>query len=140
MPLLNCKAATGARETSGSAEPPRGLRRGSTGRPPTLHSASVADGPDGGRWSNPGGLRYLRGVDATDVRRWIAGFEAIAEADREALRRKGADPAWAIGLALSMIEAAERAGHGPGSDDPSRAVDEEALRATWVRLHQRAGR
>ncbi|MBI2467512.1 MAG: hypothetical protein HYV62_06810 [Candidatus Rokubacteria bacterium] len=85
-------------------------------------------------------LRYLGAMNAADVRRWIAGFEAIAEADRHALRRRGADPAWAIALALSMIDAADRAGHGPGTADPSREAEEEALRGTWVRLHRRASR
>jgi hypothetical protein len=80
---------------------------------------------------------YPGAVDAAQVRHWIAGFEAIAEADRQALRRHGPDPAWAIALALSMIAAAEQAGHGAGRPDPGREADDAVIRATWARLRQR---
>lgn len=78
-------------------------------------------------------------LDAMQVRRWIAGFEAIAEADRAAMRRRGPDPAWAIALALSMIEAAERAG-GPIADHPSREAEDAPVREVWGRLRARLRR
>jgi hypothetical protein len=79
-------------------------------------------------------------MDAREVRRWIAGFEAIAQADREELRRRGPDPAWAISLVLSMMAAADRAGRGLGAADPGREAEDEAVRAIWARLRERARR
>ena len=79
-------------------------------------------------------------MDATEVRQWIRGFEAIAEADRQAARRHGADPSWAIAIALSMIDAADRAGKAPAASDPAREREDGAVRATWARLRERLGR
>jgi len=76
-------------------------------------------------------------MDATQVRRWIAGFEAAAEADRQALRSLRPDPAWSIGLSLSMIAAAHRARGGRGGLDPWREADAERVRAAWARLRGR---
>jgi hypothetical protein len=42
---------------------------------------------------------------AADVRNWIAQIEAMAEADRAELRRRGPRPAEAIRLGLSTISA-----------------------------------
>jgi hypothetical protein len=74
------------------------------------------------------------------VRGWIAGFEAIAAADREERRRRGPDPAWSIRVALSMIGAARRAGLAPAAEDPRRAAEDAAVRATWARLRERLAR
>jgi hypothetical protein len=74
-------------------------------------------------------LRYREAMDAARVRRWIAGFEAAAEADREALRGQGADPAWAITLALAMIDSADRAGLGRWAAESQRQADDAAVRA-----------
>ena len=79
-------------------------------------------------------------MDATQVRRWIAGFEAATEADRQALRRRGADPAWSIRLSLSMIAAAHRARGGRLVTDPLREDEAERVRAVWARLRQRLPR
>jgi len=79
-------------------------------------------------------------MDAREVRRWIAGFEAVAQADRDELRRRGPDPAWAISLALSMMAAADRAGRGVDAADPRREAEDEAVRAIWARLRERARR
>ncbi|MGH7388053.1 MAG: hypothetical protein ACREM3_01155 [Candidatus Rokuibacteriota bacterium] len=76
-------------------------------------------------------------MDAAQVRRWIAGFEAAIEADRQARRRRGADPTWAIHLSLSMIDAAHR---GRALRDPLREAEAERVRAVWARLRQRLGR
>lgn len=76
-------------------------------------------------------------MDATQVRRWIAGFEAATEADRQALRRWGADPAWSIRLSLSMIAAARRALGRRLVPDPQREAEAECVRAVWVRLRRR---
>ena len=60
-------------------------------------------------------------MDATEVRRWIANFEAAAEADRQALRERGGagvDRARSIDLSLSMIAAVRRALGGRAVDDP----------------------
>ncbi len=75
-------------------------------------------------------------MDSVQVRRWLAGFEAIAQADLEALRCRGPDPAQAIGLALSMIEAAEQAGFGTDRA-ARREAEDAAVRAIWARLRAR---
>jgi len=79
-------------------------------------------------------------MDPVQVRRWMAGFEAIARADLEALRRRGPDPARAIALALSMIAAAEQAGFGADAAGPRRDGEDEAVRAIWARLRERQRR
>jgi hypothetical protein len=74
------------------------------------------------------------------VRRWIAGFEAAAEADRQALRDRGGrgiDRARSIGLSLSMIAAAGRALDGRILDDPLREAEDERVREVWRRLRIR---
>jgi hypothetical protein len=76
-------------------------------------------------------------MDRIQVRRWIAGFEAAAEADRQALRRRRADPAWSIRLSLSMIDAIHRGAGWPAARDPLREVEAERVRAVWARLRQR---
>ena len=78
-------------------------------------------------------------MDAAQVRRWIAGFEAAAEADRQALRRRGADPTWSIRLSLSMIDAA-RHDSGRALRDPLREAEAERVRSVWTRLRQRLRR
>ena len=79
-------------------------------------------------------------MDAAQVRRWIAGFEAATETDRQAHRRRGADPAWSIRLALSMIDAAHRGPGGRDIRDPLREAEAERVRAVWARLRQRLRR
>ena len=73
---------------------------------------------------------------AADVRRWIAQFEAMAEADRAELRRRGPCSAEAIRLALSMIAA----GSLGSVSDPRREREDLAVNALWVTLHRRLGR
>jgi hypothetical protein len=84
--------------------------------------------------------RYAETMDATEVRRWIAGFEAAAEADRQALRDRGVrgiDRARSIGLSLSMIAAARRALGGRVVADPLREAEDERIREVWRRLRTR---
>ena len=76
-------------------------------------------------------------IDAAHVRRWIAGFEAATEADRQAFRRRGADTAWSIRLSLSMIDAAHREPGRRDIRDPLREAEAERVRAVWARLKQR---
>jgi len=79
-------------------------------------------------------------MDATQVCRWIAGFEAAAEVDRQALRDqgdRGIDRARSIGLSLSMIAAARRALDGRIVDDPMRDAEDERVREVWRRLRAR---
>ena len=79
-------------------------------------------------------------MDATQVRRWIAGFEAAAEADRQALRDRGdlgIDRARSIRLSLSMIAAARRALGGRAVHDPLREAEDERVREVWRRLRAR---
>ena len=79
-------------------------------------------------------------MDATQVRRWIAGFEAAAEADRQALRERGGagvDRARSIDLSLSMIAAVRRVLSGRAVDDPLRDAEDECIREVWQRLRAR---
>jgi hypothetical protein len=76
-------------------------------------------------------------MDAMQVRRWIAGFEAAAEADRQALRDRGVrgiDRERSIGLSLSMIAATRRALDGRVVADPFREAEDERVREVWRRL------
>ena len=71
------------------------------------------------------------------VRQWLRRYDAIAEADHEALRRRGPRPEWSIATALSLIQAA---GVGWRSSPSLRALrDEEdrAVGATWQVLRRR---
>jgi hypothetical protein len=77
-------------------------------------------------------------MNAAEVHRWIAGFEAAA--DRQALAERGSDPSWAIRMSLSMIEAAWAAGWRPWAADPAREADVEPVRAAWVKVRERSAR
>lgn len=79
-------------------------------------------------------------MNAADVRRWIAGFEAAAEIDREDLRRQRPDPAWAIRLALSIIETVRQSAPTGGTSEADRSADDEAVRAVWTTLRARLTR
>lgn len=76
-------------------------------------------------------------MDATQVRRWIAGFEAAAEADRQALRDRGVrgiDRERSIGLSLSMIAAVRRSLGRRVVDDSLRESEDEGIREVWRKL------
>lgn len=79
-------------------------------------------------------------MSASDVRRWIAGFDAAAAADRQMMRGVNPDGAWSIQLALELIAAARRAGWRPGAPDRARDRNADAVRETWAALRQRLGR
>ena len=81
--------------------------------------------------------RYAGAMDAMQVHRWIAGFEAAAAADRQALRDRGIDRARSIGLSLSMIAAARRALGERVVDDPLREAEDERIRDVWRQLRAR---
>jgi len=76
-------------------------------------------------------------LTTAEARRWLSGFEAAEKADREARRRAGPDPEWAIGASLSLLEAAITASKGRLPFDPQRACREEAVRSVWERLRAR---
>jgi hypothetical protein len=77
---------------------------------------------------------------ASDVRRWIAGFEAAAAADRQTLRTAGADVSQSVELARGLIAAAWRLGWRPDMSDPARDREAEAVRETWAVLRRRLRR
>ena len=82
-------------------------------------------------------------MDATPVRRWIANFEAAAEANRQAIRKRGGagvDRARSIALSLSMIAAARRALGGLAVPDSLRDAEDERVREVWQRLQARLRR
>ena len=79
-------------------------------------------------------------MSASDIRRWIAGFEAAAAADRLMMRGAGPDGSWSIRLALELIATARRAGWQPAATDGARDRNAEAVRDTWAVLRRRLGR
>jgi hypothetical protein len=79
-------------------------------------------------------------MDARQVRRWIANFEAAAEADRQALLGRGIDRERSIALSLSMIAAARRRLGGRVVRDPLRETEAERVREVWGRLRERLRR
>ena len=74
------------------------------------------------------------------VRRWIANFEAAAEADRQARRDRGIDRERSIHLSLSMIAASRRPLGGRVLEDPLREAEAERVREVWRKLRARLGR
>ena len=84
--------------------------------------------------------RYAEVMDTTQVRRWIANFEAAAECDRQALRARGVDRARSIRLSLSMIAAARRALSEQAVNDPLRETEDARVRDVWRQLRARLRR
>jgi hypothetical protein len=66
---------------------------------------------------------------AADIRRWLAGFDAAAIADRDAAARRGPQPEESIRQALSLIAAVRGAHGGMFPIDPLRERDAERVRA-----------
>jgi hypothetical protein len=86
------------------------------------------------------GSGILVTMDVAQLRRWIARFEAIAEADRAALRRQRQDPEEVVRLALGLIDAAREAARAHPALERLREADAEPVRATWVLLRKRLRR
>jgi len=72
-----------------------------------------------------------------DALRWLERFEAVAEIDQAAEKKREARPQWSIEISLSLIEAARAAGFLSPSALAIREFENEAVRRTWDRL--RAG-
>ena len=88
-------------------------------------------------WAEPVVSRYAEVMDVTEVRRWITGFEAASEANRQALRDRGIDRARSVSLSLSMITAARRARGGRVVHDSLREAEDERIREVWRQLRAR---
>jgi hypothetical protein len=67
------------------------------------------------------------------VRRWVSGFEAAAQADRELRAREGPRPAWAVLAALSLIDAAAATPRARAVVE-ARLREDEEVRGIWERL------
>lgn len=76
-------------------------------------------------------------VRAQEVRRWIAGFEAAAAADRDAARGTPGEPDRAFGLALALIAEARRALAANPRLEARRSREDDAARRVWARLRER---
>jgi hypothetical protein len=74
------------------------------------------------------------------LQQWIRRFDAIAEVDREALRREGPRSKWSIATALSLIEAAGRTFRSSPLLQDLRRQEDQAVRATWSTLRHRLSR
>jgi hypothetical protein len=83
-------------------------------------------------------MGILVGVEPTGqrLRRWLAGFEAAAAADRAELRATEVNPTRSIALSLTMIEAVRNLRRPPGYE-AIRQSDDEAVRQVWRRLRER---
>ncbi len=77
-------------------------------------------------------------MTASQVKRWIEGFEAAAEIDRASLQAEGPRPQWSISTALSLIEQARR-WTGLSTPDTRREEDVENVRLIWTKLRKRGG-
>jgi hypothetical protein len=75
-------------------------------------------------------------VSPDDARRWLARFEAAAEADRGAKRAGGVRSIWSIQLALSLHESAMLAA-ARRLVDPGREQRDAGVRLIWQRLRSR---
>lgn len=71
------------------------------------------------------------------VQQWLRRYDSIAEADREALKRRGPRPDWSISTALSLIEAAGRGWRSSASLRALRQQEDRAVAATWKILRRR---
>jgi hypothetical protein len=78
-------------------------------------------------------------MNAADVRRWIASFEAAAAADAAARRRRASRPPDPIRQSLSLINAVYRSGQRPFLDT-ARERDKQQVRDLWARLRECLGR
>lgn len=78
-------------------------------------------------------------MSSADLRRWMSGFEAAANAERERRRLHGSRPDDAVALAASLIEAAWQAANGPPRH-PLRTAADDRARQTWCRLRARLAR
>ena len=76
-------------------------------------------------------------LTAADARRWLQGFEAAEQADREEKRMQGPRPDWSIALSLSLLKAAQVATGGRSLIDPRQDEQDEAVRRVWDRLRLR---
>lgn len=79
---------------------------------------------------------YLMVLDVKSVRQWVSRFDAVQQAELDALSAAGPRPEWSISVALSIISSA-----GQQTRDASltglRRQDEEDARAVWLRLKAR---
>ena len=75
-----------------------------------------------------------------DVQRWIRGFDAVAEADREALRQEAPRADWSIKSALPLLEAARPTYASSSPLRELRRREDAAVRATWNLLRRRLGK
>lgn len=76
-------------------------------------------------------------MTSSDLRRWIAGFEAAERAGIDARRRAGPHPGQSIALALSLLNAARRAAGDRSLIDSRRDAEDEIVRGVWHRLRTR---
>lgn len=75
-----------------------------------------------------------------DAKGWLERFEAAAEIDQAAEKKRGARPQWSIEMSLSLIEAARASGFLSPAALAIREVEDEAVRRTWDRLRARLRR
>lgn len=77
-------------------------------------------------------------LDPSQVRRWMANFDAAKEVERDLVQKEGPRQTWSIETALSLIAAAEQT-LGSFTTDPVREQQDEAVRVIWDRLRKRHG-
>ena len=81
------------------------------------------------------GRDSLNSVNKADVQRLLLGYAAVEEVNRRARLAAGADPAQAIRVALSMIDAASGRPHA-AQERALQFESEQAVRETWNHLRK----
>jgi hypothetical protein len=74
---------------------------------------------------------------ATDVRKWLARFDAAAAIDRSTRAGHPPDIAWSLGVSLPLIDAARAALANAPALSARRASEDAAVREIWARLRAR---
>ena len=79
-------------------------------------------------------------MSATDVRRWIERFDAVAAVERAERVGSPRGCTWALGVSLPMISAARAALSLAPALAAHRADEDARVRAVWDRLRARLRR
>jgi hypothetical protein len=77
---------------------------------------------------------YSRLMNPEDIRRMVAGWQAVNEREREERRKAGPDPAAAIEGALELMDLFDEMHGWPPPENEARRLSDELARERWVRV------
>ena len=72
------------------------------------------------------------------VRRFLAGQLAVAERQRDLMRREGPRPQQAVAELFSLVNLLDETGAWPGPRDPVAERDIRTVRRLWERVKKRS--